>query len=47
MKLFSSKTRPMHLGPFPLERLRRLHAPHDQLPGAPMPVRSFERPETP
>ena len=47
MKLFSSKSRPMHLGPFPLERLRRLHAPHDQLPDAPLPVLRFERPETP
>ena len=47
MKLFSSKSRPMHLGPFPLERLRRLHAPHDQLPDTPIPVLRFERPETP
>ncbi|MFG6540627.1 NAD-binding oxidoreductase, partial [Sulfitobacter sp. M22298] len=47
MKLFSSKTRPMHLGPFPLERLRRLQAPHDRLPKTPEPELRFERPETP
>lgn len=46
-RLFSDKKRPVHLGPYPLERLARLEgAPaFDGFP-APQPV-SFHRPETP
>ncbi|KIN70507.1 Oxidoreductase, NAD-binding/iron-sulfur cluster-binding protein [Sulfitobacter noctilucae] len=47
MKMFSSKSRPVHLGGFPLERLRRLDAPLTVLPSIPFPTLDFARPETP
>lgn len=47
MKFFSSKSRPMHMGTYPLERLRRLSAPLTQLPDQPFPTLSFDRPEDP
>lgn len=40
MKLFSGKNRPLHLGPYPLERLRRAELPPDDLP-----IRPFEWPQ--
>lgn len=47
MKLFSSKSRPVHLGAFPLERLRRRAAPLDTLPDLPFPQLRFARPQEP
>lgn len=47
MRLFSDKQRPTHLGPYPLERLKRL----DQMPGlSNVPVANtayFQRPQSP
>ena len=47
MKLFSSKNRPVHLGPYPMERLKRAAGLRDltSLPIAP-PI-SFHRPDAP
>ncbi|NKB54181.1 MAG: reductive dehalogenase [Rhizobiaceae bacterium] len=46
MRLFSDKDRPVHLGPYPLERLsRRDVAPLDQVP--PYEQISFRRPDAP
>ncbi|NNE88242.1 MAG: 2Fe-2S iron-sulfur cluster binding domain-containing protein [Silicimonas sp.] len=46
LRFFSDRNRPVHLGPYPLERLRRQSAPElDGLP-APAPL-SFLRPEAP
>ena len=44
-RFFSTKDRPPHLGPYPLERLRRIDGPIavDQIP--PMRGLSFQRPE--
>jgi len=47
MKLFTSKTRPMHLGPFPMERLRRQATPPVRLPDLPLPQLQFERAKDP
>ncbi|MGC1503763.1 MAG: 4Fe-4S double cluster binding domain-containing protein [Sulfitobacter sp.] len=47
MKLFSSKNRPLHLGGYPLERLRRSAQPPASLPDIPLVDLRFERPETP
>ena len=47
MKFFSSKSRPVHLGGYPLERLHRLDAPLSIFPDVPFPSLSFDRPETP
>ncbi|UWQ14796.1 reductive dehalogenase [Aliiroseovarius sp. M344] len=47
MRLFSTKNRPVHLGPYPLERLKRCDSPPDLSSVPPQwPVR-FDRPETP
>ena len=45
MRLFSHRKRPVHLGPYPLERLRRLHAADAPPPGSgpgPLPPRPAE-----
>ena len=47
MKFFSAKSRPVHLGPFPLERLHRLKKPPASLPDIPFPTLSFARPDEP
>jgi reductive dehalogenase len=47
MKLFSGKSRPVHFGPYPLERLRRLDAPLKALPDIPFPSVSFAAPDRP
>lgn len=41
MKLFSGKSRPVHLGPYPLEKLRRLDTALPALPDIPFPTVSF------
>ncbi|WP_432449548.1 2Fe-2S iron-sulfur cluster-binding protein [Aliiroseovarius marinus] len=47
MRLFSTKNRPVHLGPYPLERLTRAdHAPGLDGLASPTPI-SFARPEQP
>jgi len=49
LRFFSDKNRPVHLGPFPLERLARLDP--DQLPDLgqvpPFEPLDFRRPDTP
>ena len=47
MKFFSSRKRPVHLGGYPLEKLNRLPRPLTAFPSVPLPVLSFDRPETP
>lgn len=47
VKVFSSKSRPVHLGGYPLERLNRLRAPLTAFPDVPFPELSFVRPERP
>ncbi|WP_170358044.1 reductive dehalogenase [Ruegeria arenilitoris] len=47
IRFFSDKNRPVHMGPYPLERLRRQDALPDLSALAPMPVLSFDRPEKP
>ena len=47
IRFFSDKNRPVHMGPFPLERLRRQDALPDLSALSPMPVLSFDRPEQP
>ncbi|MEP5732041.1 MAG: 2Fe-2S iron-sulfur cluster-binding protein [Sulfitobacter sp.] len=47
MKLFSSKTRPVHLGSYPAEKLRRLDDPLLDLPDVPFAEISFSRPKDP
>ncbi len=47
MKLFSSRSRPVHMGSYPLERLRRLNAPLIQFPQVPFPALTMHRPEVP
>ncbi|MGH1354580.1 MAG: reductive dehalogenase [Thalassovita sp.] len=47
LKVFSDRNRPVHMGPYPLEKLVRLHgdrAPSDAPPDSPL---SFHRPQTP
>ena len=46
IRFFSSRHRPVHLGPFPLERLKRV--PHADLDGVPRAVAlNFRRPDAP
>ena len=47
MKIFSSRSRPVHLGGYPLEKLKRLPAPLTSLPDMPFAEVSFARPERP
>jgi reductive dehalogenase len=47
MKIFSSKSRPVHLGAFPLEKLRRRDAPLSHVPDVPFPALVMARPDTP
>ncbi|MGC1496979.1 MAG: 4Fe-4S double cluster binding domain-containing protein [Sulfitobacter sp.] len=47
MKIFSSKSRPVHMGSYPSERLRRLTRPLSRLPDMPFPALSFARPDQP
>ncbi|SFD54703.1 reductive dehalogenase [Sulfitobacter brevis] len=49
MKIFSARTRPVHLGSYPLERLRRLETAGAtaDLSTLPLPEISFARPEDP
>ncbi|WP_339764766.1 4Fe-4S double cluster binding domain-containing protein [uncultured Sulfitobacter sp.] len=47
MKIFSGKSRPVHLGPYPLERLRREVTPLTALPDMPFPAVSFSAPQRP
>ncbi len=46
-KFFSSRKRPVHLGPYPLETLKRVDALPDITSLAPRPELSFRRPEHP
>ncbi len=46
-KLRSHKNRPVHLGPYPLEKLARIAGPADILKVAPMVQVSFRRPQDP
>ncbi len=47
MKLFSAKSRPVHMGQYPSERLRRLDQPLATLPDLPFPNLRFSRPDQP
>ncbi|MGI9503452.1 MAG: NAD-binding oxidoreductase, partial [Geminicoccaceae bacterium] len=47
IRFFSDKNRPVHLGPYPLERLLRTSAPPDLEALPAMPPLSFHCPETP
>ncbi|MDW4499692.1 4Fe-4S dicluster domain-containing protein [Sulfitobacter sp. D35] len=47
MKLFSSRSRPVHLGSYPLERLHRVDAAPERLPDLPLPMLDFDRPDDP
>ncbi|EEB83384.1 4Fe-4S dicluster domain-containing protein [Roseobacter sp. GAI101] len=47
MKLFSGKSRPVHLGPYPLERLRRSEPSTPPLPDLPFPPLSFDATDRP
>ncbi|SDL22464.1 4Fe-4S dicluster domain-containing protein [Aliiruegeria lutimaris] len=47
IRFFSDRNRPVHLGPYPLERLARRAQPADLSAVPPMPVLSFHRPEHP
>mgnify|MGYP000008483884 FL=1 len=46
-RIFSDRHRPVHLGPYPLERLRRRAALPDLAAVPPMPILSFHRPAHP
>ena len=46
-KLFSDRKRPVHLGPYPLERLARREAGAAVVPVPPMQAISFRRPDAP
>ncbi len=49
MRLFSHKNRPVHLGPYPLERLPRADRDHPALASAavgPLPITDPHRPES-
>ena len=46
-KLFSDRERPVHLGPYPLERLARTDAPPDLACTPPMRPVAFRRPDAP
>lgn len=47
IRFFSDRNRPVHLGPYPLERLRRVDAIPDLSAVPPMPALDFHRPERP
>jgi reductive dehalogenase len=47
LRFFSDKRRPVHLGPYPLERLARIEPPPDLAAAPPMAPLSFHRPEKP
>ncbi|MGJ5619694.1 4Fe-4S double cluster binding domain-containing protein [Sulfitobacter sp. MF3-043] len=47
MKIFSSRSRPVHMGGYPMERLHRLGQAHMRLPEMPFPTISFARPDQP
>ena len=47
MKIFSGKSRPVHMGPYPLERLHRHAMPLRNLPQMPFPTLNFHRPDAP
>lgn len=47
IRFFSDRKRPVHLGPYPLERLRRRAVAPDLAAVPPMPALSFHRPERP
>ncbi len=47
MRIFSSKTRPVHMGPYPLELLARSDEAPDLAQIVPMQPVSFQRPEAP
>jgi len=47
MRLFSTKDRPVHLGPYPLERLERQESMHDLESVRPYQPVSFRRPDAP
>ena len=47
LRFFSDRDRPVHLGPYPLERLARRHDLTDLSAMQPMPALAFERPHTP
>ena len=46
-RFFSTKHRPFHLGPYPLERLKRIDTPPDLVAVPPAPVLDFRRLQTP
>ena len=46
-RFFSTKDRPFHLGPYPLERLRRVASAPDWNAVPPMPALDFRRLDTP
>ena len=47
LRFFSDRDRPVHLGPYPLERLTRQDARPDHPAVPPMPALDFHRPDTP
>ncbi len=47
IRFFSDKNRPVHMGPYPLERLARQSVAPDLSAVPPMPVLSFQRPDQP
>ncbi|MEN8740044.1 MAG: reductive dehalogenase, partial [Phaeobacter gallaeciensis] len=47
IRFFSTKNRPIHLGPYPLERLQRIEAAPDLSAVPPTPVLDFRRLDTP
>ena len=47
LRFFSDKKRPVHMGPYPLERLARLNRPADVSQIPPMAPLSFRRPDAP
>lgn len=47
IRFFSDKNRPVHMGPYPLERLARQSEMPDLASVSPMPALSFQRPEHP
>lgn len=47
MKLFSGKSRPVHFGPYPLERLTRSGAPVTEFPDLAFPTVCFKAPQRP
>ena len=47
IRLLSNKNRPVHLGPYPLERLKRAEVAPDPATVPPMPALSFRNPDNP